>query len=561
MSNEPKMTSPAADFETISKAVETFSQETVIFGPTELYLKERVRGLFNADIPVEQVQEYCRYLLNNIEPGLPEERINKKVKAIYNGLRSTSGPFWKIISKEKNESAIISSVELRDFLKERGLAKYYIDNDYCFIIIKDNKVKEITPPQIKDYVVDYVENSGIENKYVKMLIGKLIDNQKHLNIGSLEYLPPKDLLFKRDKEDEAYFFYRNGFVTVSKDSGIKFQEYKDFTDYIWESQIIDRDFKLLDGTALKSDFEQFIRNVSKGDEGRFNTICSAIGYLLHSFKDSANAKSIVLCDEKISDNPNGRTGKSLIGKAVSKIRSSVTEDGKTFNFTDKFAYQKVELATQILEFNDVTKNFSFEKLFSVITDSLTVEKKGQQAYRIPFERSPKILISTNYTIKGSSDSFKARLFEIELSDYYSADHQPIDDFKKMFFNGWNDDEWNQFDNFMLNCTKLYLDKGLIEYTPINILKRKVLALLKPEFVEFMEENIKFGEKYEKPEVISEFKLEYPENGKIAPNAFSIWLKKYCETMDLELKEWKSNSSQYFTISDKVKIQGGKVIST
>jgi len=40
-------------------------------------------------------------------------------------------------------------------------------------------------------------------------------------------------------------------------------------------------------------------------------------------------------------------------------------------------------------------------LFSVVTEGLTLEKKNKDAIKIPFSKSPKIAITTNYAIKGS----------------------------------------------------------------------------------------------------------------------------------------------------------------
>ena len=46
------------------------------------------------------------------------------------------------------------------------------------------------------------------------------------------------------------------------------------------------------------------------------------------------------------------------------------------------------------------KNFDFERLFSVITEGLTLEKKNKDAIKIPFNKSPKVSITTNYALKG-----------------------------------------------------------------------------------------------------------------------------------------------------------------
>jgi hypothetical protein len=80
---------------------------------------------------------------------------------------------------------------------------------------------------------------------------------------------------------------------------------------------------------------------------------------------------------------------------------------------------------QVLAFDDVRKNFNFESLFSIITEGLTIEYKGRDAIKLPVKDSPKVLISTNYTIKADGGSFKRRMFEVELSSYFGTHHTPL----------------------------------------------------------------------------------------------------------------------------------------
>ena len=63
-----------------------------------------------------------------------------------------------------------------------------------------------------------------------------------------------------------------------------------------------------------------------------------------------------------------------------------------------------------------------------LANDITVVKKNQNEMIIPFHQSPKIIISTNYTIAGSDDSTLVRQFEVEFSDHYNTSHRPIDEF-------------------------------------------------------------------------------------------------------------------------------------
>ena len=97
----------------------------------------------------------------------------------------------------------------------------------------------------------------------------------------------------------------------------------------------------------------------------------------------------------------------------------------------------------------------FERLFSVVTEGLTLEKKNKDAIKIPFNKSPKIAITTNYAIKGAGNSFERRKWELELNQYYNKTFTPLDEFKKLMFGDWDDKEWEQFDNYMINCLSSY----------------------------------------------------------------------------------------------------------
>jgi len=90
---------------------------------------------------------------------------------------------------------------------------------------------------------------------------------------------------------------------------------------------------------------------------------STLGYLIHSYKDKTDQKAIIFNDQEIDDNPNGGSGKSLMLAALGYFRRVVKIDGKAFNpGKSDFVYQRVNLDSQILAFDDVKRNFDFEQL-------------------------------------------------------------------------------------------------------------------------------------------------------------------------------------------------------
>ena len=120
--------------------------------------------------------------------------------------------------------------------------------------------------------------------------------------------------------------------------------------------------------------------------------------------DPKNAKAIVFCDEEISENPNGGTGKGIVLKALQYFKKVTVIDGKNFSFGKTFAFQQVDLDTKILAFDDVMMLFNFKRLFSVITEGIAVEKKNKDTLYIRYEDSPKVFITTNYMVSGEGNS-------------------------------------------------------------------------------------------------------------------------------------------------------------
>jgi hypothetical protein len=170
----------------------------------------------------------------------------------------------------------------------------------------------------------------------------------------------------------------------------------------------------------------------------------------------------------ISDEPNGRSGKGLFWNALKHLKKVQSIDGKQFKFGGDFPYQSVKTDCQVLVFDDVKRNFMFENLFSVITEGIEITYKGKDTIKLPVQDSPKILITTNYVIKGTGGSHEARKFEVELSTFFNAEHTPIDFFGHYLFDDWDTKEWARFDCYMIECLKKYLTHGLMPYKSISL---------------------------------------------------------------------------------------------
>lgn len=499
---------------------------------------------FNGD-----VKEAVKYLVG--------KRFGKlKVKEERPNRTDESEQFYQVKFSRKIPKLIINKNNFIYFLKQHGLGKLYIGKNIIFVRVTDNVVEEVSIPQIRDYVICYVDQlkEPIVGDFHRIDLKLcLLESVKDWSANAfLETLPTLNINFKRDNRDEAYFFFRNGWIRVNE-SGKTVLDYSRLDGCIWKKQIIDRDFEEVN--FQDCDFKIFVKNICRGEEDRYRSLISAIGYLLHTYKDPNNSKAIIFCDEgdKYStvDESSGRSGKSLLGKAIGKLRNEIRIDARNFKFDKSFAFQSINLDTQLIHFNDVHKRFDFEKLFSIITDAITVEKKTRDEFIIPFETSPKILISTNYTIQVDGESGKDRKFEIEFSNYYNRHHRPVDDFEFYFFDEWNEYKWKQFDNFMIDCAYQYFQEGLVGYEFRNLIRKQIAQGTSTEFYEYMFQHLELGKKFYVGEHYKNFIEMNPHlKEDVSDKNFGRWIRKYGQTNDYLCKNGRDGPDRFWILEDK-----------
>jgi hypothetical protein len=447
--------------------------------------------------------------------------------------------FWHF---NKKGNLILDHLLYKSWLESNGFYKYYPDNSESFIFIKvtNNLIDNTNEVKIKDYVLSELLKNKEHKVYEYMAANPKYFKEDYLNI-----LGETNIFFKEDTIDKAYIYFKNKAVEVSKE-GFVLIDYIDLDGFVWRKHIIDFDFEISEN--IKCDFSKFIELISAKDENKINSITSTLGYMMHSFKTSANNKAVILNDETISENPNGGSGKGIFWNALSKVKRVADINGKSFSFDKSFAYQTVSADTQILVFDDVQKNFKFENLFSVITEGITLEKKNKDAIKIPVNKSPKILITTNYTVGGVGGSFERRKWEIEFSAYFSSKHTPLNEFGRMFFDEWDNTEWIKFYNYMLVCLQMYLTNGLISFDYKNLEIRKYIKETSFEFYEWAnKDTIKENERLNKNMVFNQFLDEYPDFKKynLSQKRFWNWVDKYAEFNNIEINKGQDSMGQRY----------------
>lgn len=500
--------------------------------------------------------EVIKLIKNSVVAGISDSKIKSKIEISPDLVdkeidkhksKLSTDEFWYYTDKDVIK---LATFRFKKYLENNNISKYYPSEDGGFLFIKkdSNFIKEFNENRIKDYTLSDLLDRGEIDAYELCANSMLTFNHKYLSMLSTSQLD-----IQRDTKTEGYIYYSNTAVRITKDK-TELIPYSKLNGLVWEDQVINREFTPQDESA--GEFKTFIWKISGENKERYYTFKSVIGYLMHSYQNEGKPKVIIFNDEMISDVPNGGSGKGLIHKALSHIKKLSTINGKGFDPSTQFAYQTVDTDTQILLFDDIDRNFKFENLFSLITEGLTIEKKGKDAIKIPFNKSPKISITTNYTVKGEGSSHVRRVFEVEMSGHFNDQHTPENEFGHLLFSDWDLEEWGKFDNYMLRCVQYYLNNGLVESKTINLQERKLRNETSVDFVAFMDAfEWDASRRFVKTELKDLFIAENEELKYakwFTSNKFNKWVKLYVDTrLDVAMTVGKSQGATWRTI-EKIK---------
>jgi hypothetical protein len=415
--------------------------------------------------------------------------------------------FWQINNKNSKSGQVSSSTNIiyhlfTKFLVNNGFRILVHEKGFQLVQFDDeHQIEQVSELSLRQFVFDFIRKTNQLSKKERFSVEEQI--QKHSNflfstcIMNLQVFNKElDAKLVQDKSNQVYFFYQNGFKKITKTTD-EFFDYSKLNGFIWKKSVLKRSYKKSDSQI--AEFETFIRCVctTKNDDGsldfneeKFKTMKSALGYLLSRFKKRTETIGIVLCDEIIADCPEGGSGKSIATEALGRMRNITTIDGRFFDPQSQFRFETVNESTEIVNLDDCSQKFAFDKLFHAITGDITVEKKGVSRFTIPFDKAPKLCFSTNHTFSGSGNSHKRRVFEIEFSQYFNAKHRPLDEFGHCLFDDWNEFEWNRFDDFMADCVKFYLNNGLVKYNQVNLGWKKLVENTSQPIAEYLDNYIK-----------------------------------------------------------------------
>ena len=400
---------------------------------------------------------------------------------------------WTVTTNENNGrvSVTLNTYEALKFLEQAGFNRIHTADlapgEYNFIHIEDGIAHTSSAVQIREFFWTYIQLTT-KDEVVRNHFSARLSND--LSADKLERLERIDDNFDDFRPYQQLMYFSNGMLTITP-QGIKVD--KVIGGPVWEHKVIKHPFERVgiierieadpQTGGLKvvptpmgeqCDFFRFLCYTSdfwhhKGgpqtpqeqleyNQHLLNKI-TAIGFLLSDYKYQTELKAVIAMDGELSDvgQSNGRTGKSLIGKALSYMMEQTTIDGRNTKNDDDFLFTRITQRTRNVFIDDVAVNFSFEKFYMAVTGDLNVNVKGGGRFSIPNEKSPKIYITTNHAINGSQTrSSQERIIYMSFSNYFNDMRHPIDVFGHQFFADWDDAQWNLFYNFMVECCFLYM---------------------------------------------------------------------------------------------------------
>lgn len=427
------------------------------------------------------------------------------------------------------------------FLQNRGYWRIRMKSGNWVFVKIDNKVVEVVDNyDVKDFVTDFTKELK-KKDVLNMIYRGGPQYLGHEKLSNLEYTYP---LFEKAEKTSQCMFFREKIWEISAD-GIKEASYGELKQHVWKDKLINFDAEIMPENLLivtkvtkenmkdfpgheqgdfnieftdsgnKCHFLKFLlytsnfykREINKRENREINdkelvmiekhllNKLTALGYLLHDYKNESELKAVICMDARMSEvgASNGRTGKSLFGRAVEQVIPQVYIAAKNKKITeDNFLFGEVSEKTKNVFLDDVRANIDFEFFFPLITGKLKVNPKGAQPFTLQQEDTPKLLITTNHAINGEGSSFRDRQAFVAFSDYYDDNHKPIDDFGINFFSEWGKEQFNLFYNLMANCLQLYFrsikeewsgpNQGIIEPPMESLEKRKLRQLMGEDFL-------------------------------------------------------------------------------
>ncbi len=440
------------------------------------------------------------------------------------------GRFWYVEEKQtKDEIREIYKFDYIGLYKLLEMAQIgrfrNMKEETILVYANENLVKQVAPEDVKDFVIRLAEEQE-DNSLLEMIYRGSSAYLNETRILNCKFI---DLNFLQSTAKKQYLFFQNIAYEITKNS-IQQKPYAKLDGYVWQEQLAEAKANL-DSNAIKvlkkdnvfhleidddiknSDYWRYLyytsfyhwryyeerkdlpeiqRQTEKQrlqQERAILAKLSALGYMLCSYKDPANAKAVICMDAKMSEvgESNGRTGKSIFGRSIEKMLKTYYINGRdTKIFEGSHPYDGLDESHKMIFIDDADQHLNFALFFAPITGDMQVNTKNAIKFTIPFAISAKYLITTNHAIRGSDASSVARQFLLGFADFFSDERSPTDVFGRRLFDEWDFAQWNAFYQICASAVQIYLTYGFIESETEDLTNRRLRQEIGENFITWAE---------------------------------------------------------------------------
>lgn len=454
--------------------------------------------------------------------------------------------FWDLepkFDKDKNFKKYEFTFNNRhayNFLVRNGFCRIEDKNNkegHIFTHINGNIVKEVLPSKMRDYIVSFLEERKAETDLFNMVY-----RTTQVKDSSMSNLPVKNIEFKDSDKDYQYMFFQNKTWKITRFS---IEEFKPgaVNCFTWDNEVIKHDVKLMPdffkveydkglerynikientdsilfkflintanmhwrvteyGITEKNDKNEDVerKELTKSEEyeNQIHLInrLYTLGYMMHRYKNPSKAWCPYFMENKVTEESvsNGGSGKSICANIPAHYMNTIPLDGRNPDLlANNHWTENITEHVDLLHFEDMHQYSKFNVLYNLITGPMPVNPKHSRGYTLPFELSPKLVMSSNYAIKDLDQSSRRRLLFSVFSDYYH--HGPNDEFDSartpesefgmILFKDFDENQWNLASNLVAQCIKLFLTIPKIDPPMVNVEKRNLLGVMGDAFFDW-----------------------------------------------------------------------------
>lgn len=438
------------------------------------WLVSKGYGVLKKSVELRKVKESAKFG-TPLPANISEEsrnKLNEEKEKI--SLKYPHGIFWNIVENSKGEyeieisqkkiDAVIISLGFRNIVGE-GL-----------VLIDGYLVKKVEEGRIFHTLVNYIlriegfekvdevekvldkieENDRLEAEKVYNAYSSFINKYGKITIERLkEFGKIQDGKVLTSSKTESFKFYKNCYVSVTKD-GIDQLEYSDLGDrLVFEHLIMDRDFNLISEFKESKPYEFF--NKAIGFDASLLTI---LGYLTHDFiDDSMNAIFVGLGTPGC--------GKNIFFNLLNHITSVHIIDGRQIEL-DKNLLQSYNFE-RLLVISDVEEKFKYDFFKNFSSGAASLKKLYKDVVVLRRKKMPKPVVLSNFPPK-MVEGLERRLVIMEFKPFFSLIKGGVATHFDIMFpsydledkGGWNENDWNCFDTICLLGIFKFLKVGKLE---------------------------------------------------------------------------------------------------